>query len=270
MKFTTSFYSRKSHYWNEDRFITSSHFCMVIDGATPLIKKGDVNFARYLVDYIKKNINTIDGPISHRLEILVHQVAEKLNLNDDRAAYLPSASLSYVEFKDDYIHIGLLGDCEVTLKMKNGDIIRYYDDRLSKLDGGVIDTAIKLSHEQNISLSEIRPLIIDDLIANRNKANKDNGYFALVASKNYKFKELSFDVPLKDIDEIYLYSDGYSSIFSTFDVYSNHQEAFKDDIDVKEEINKIVIKAYKDRNIEKYPRFKVIDDISLLKIKLAN
>ena len=30
--------TRKSHFWNEDRFILGNNYYLVIDGATPLIK----------------------------------------------------------------------------------------------------------------------------------------------------------------------------------------------------------------------------------------
>ena len=43
MKITTR--TRKSHYWNEDRFVLGTNYFMVIDGATPLIKTNDFNEA---------------------------------------------------------------------------------------------------------------------------------------------------------------------------------------------------------------------------------
>ena len=87
---------------------------------------------------------------------------------------------------------------------------------------------------------------------------------------DYKYKEIGFDININDVEEIYLYSDGYSSIFTTFDIYKDYIDAFKNDIDVKTEIAKIVEVAYKDKHTDKYPRFKTIDDISLLKARFDN
>ena len=56
MKFKADYYTRKSHYWNEDRIIVSSSFAIVIDGATPLIKTSKINYANYLVKHIKNHI----------------------------------------------------------------------------------------------------------------------------------------------------------------------------------------------------------------------
>jgi hypothetical protein len=35
--------TRKSHFWNEDRFVIGDNFLMVIDGASPLIKNKKFN-----------------------------------------------------------------------------------------------------------------------------------------------------------------------------------------------------------------------------------
>ena len=56
-------FTRKSHRWNEDRFIYGDNYWIVIDGATPLIKTKEVNLARLMVAYIKKNINKYNGRI---------------------------------------------------------------------------------------------------------------------------------------------------------------------------------------------------------------
>ena len=49
--------TRKSHSWNEDRYIIGDSFYIVIDGATPLIKKEKMNLACWMVSYVKKYIN---------------------------------------------------------------------------------------------------------------------------------------------------------------------------------------------------------------------
>lgn len=270
MKFKADYYTRKSHYWNEDRIIVSSSFAIVIDGATPLIKTSKINYANYLVKHIKNNINKINGDVSTRLEFLARDVAYKLDLRSTEASKLPSASLSYFEIKDDIVHIGILGDCEAVVCFKDGSLKRYYDDRLSHFDSEVIKERKTMCLKHGCKMDNVRQYILPHLIENRNKANKDDGYYALVASKDYEYKEIGFDINIKDVEEIYLYSDGYSSIFATFDIYKDYTDAFKNDIDVKNEIAKIVDAAYKDKHTDKYPRLKTIDDISLLKARFDN
>ena len=270
MKFKADYYTRKSHYWNEDRIIVSSTFAIVIDGATPLIKTSKINYANYLVKHIKNNINRVNGDVSTRLEFLARDVADKLDLKSSEASKLPSASLSYFEIKDDIVHIGILGDCEAVVRFKDGSLKRYYDDRLSHFDSAVIKERKTMCLKHGCKMDNVRQYILPHLIENRNKANQDDGYYALVASKDYEYKEIGFDINIKDVEEIYLYSDGYSSIFTTFDIYKDYTDAFKNDIDVKNEIAKIVDVAYKDKHTEKYPRLKTIDDISLLKARFDN
>ena len=155
MKITTK--TRKSHYWNEDRFVIGKNFLMVIDGATPLIKENNFNEACWLVNYIKKNIKKYQGSIKERLYQISIDAYNQLPIKIKDEDYLPSASLSYIEFDDEYICAYTLGDCEVTIKTKEDKIIRCFNDELSKLDNIAINELIEHSKEKKIHLSKARP-----------------------------------------------------------------------------------------------------------------
>ena len=117
MKITAK--TRKSHYWNEDRFVIGKDFLMVIDGATPLIKKSIFNEACWLVNYIKKNIEKYQGSIKERLYQISIDAYNALPVKIKEEDYLPSASLSYIEWDDEYYYAYTLGDCEVTFITKD-------------------------------------------------------------------------------------------------------------------------------------------------------
>ena len=59
--------TRKSHFWNEDRFVIGDNFLMVIDGASPLIKNKKFNEARWLVSYLKVHLKNYKGNIKEKL-----------------------------------------------------------------------------------------------------------------------------------------------------------------------------------------------------------
>lgn len=259
--------TRKAHAWNEDRFIIGKNFYIVIDGATPLIKNESINLAKFLVSFVKKNINKYKLPIKERLINLSKDAYQYLNLDTDDSAYLPSASLSWVEELEDEYHIGILGDCEVTVITKSDEIIRYYSDNLHKFDSNAINKMIEIATEKRINIIDAKEYIKDILIENRKKINQPNGYSAYTISKNLVINEKSFYIKKDEVKEIYLYSDGFSQSFEHLKIYNSHKDMFKNSLDLDLEIAKIKETAFNDPYCNKYPRFKKIDDITVVKIK---
>ncbi|MBR2891402.1 MAG: hypothetical protein IKC22_03375 [Bacilli bacterium] len=258
--------TRKSHFWNEDRFIVGNNYWIVIDGATPLIKKNNENLARYMVDYIKKNIDKYKGRIKDRLIKLSSDLYDELKLVSNDAAYKPSASLAYVELIDEVFYVGVLGDCEVTIKTNNNEIIRCFKDDLSKLDAISLTRLQEEASKRNINVKDARKYIIDTLIKHRRLINQSGGYQAYTISDNLEFREYSFSIESKKVKEIYLYSDGFSASFQQLKIYDKHEDLFKHTLDIKLEVEKIVKTAFSDGNCNKYPRFKKIDDITIIQI----
>ena len=258
--------TRKSHFWNEDRFVIGKNYYMVIDGATPLIKENNFNEACWMVNFIKKNIDKYNGPIKNRLYELSIEGYNKLPVKTKDEDYLPSASLSYIEFDDEYIYAYTLGDCEVTIKTKDDKIIRCFNDELSKLDNIAINELIEHSKEKKIHLSKARPYITSTLIKHRKLINKENGYSAYTLSPNPIINMSEYKIKKDNVKEIYIYSDGFSQAFENLNIYSSHYEMFKNDLNIEDEINKIVYTSFNDKYCDQYPRFKKIDDITIIKI----
>ena len=258
--------TRKSHTWNEDRYIIGTNFWIVIDGATPLIKNGDMNLARYMVSYVKKNINRYGGRIRERLIKLSKDLFVELGIDSRDPAYLPTASISYVEEIDGKYYAGVLGDCEVTFITHDGEIIRCFAEDLSKLDHISKCELENEAKKHHISIREARKHITDILIKNRRLINQDGGYQGYTVSPNLTFREVSCSVDKERVKEIYLYSDGFSASFQCFDIYPNHQEMFKNTLDIELETKRIVEVAFRDKDCNKYHRFKKIDDITVVQI----
>ena len=154
--------TRKSHFWNEDRFVIGDNFLMVIDGASPLIKNKKFNEARWLVSYLKVHLKNYKGNIKEKLLELNKEAY--LNMPNKEEDYLPSASMSWIEWDNKNYYINVLGDCEVTCITNNNKVIRYYDDTLTKLDDIAIEKMIKISKEKQIDILSARPYVNDMLI----------------------------------------------------------------------------------------------------------
>lgn len=265
MKITAK--TRKSHYWNEDRFVIGKDFLMVIDGATPLIKKSIFNEACWLVNYIKKNIEKYQGSIKERLYQISIDAYNALPVKIKEEDYLPSASLSYIEWDDEYYYAYTLGDCEVTFITKDNQIIRCYSDDLCKLDNIALNELIKIAKEKNIDNAKARPFINDILIKHRKLINKENGYTAFALTDKPIISTKEYKILKENVKEIYIYSDGFSQSFESLDIYKSHEEMFKKSLDIENEISKIVDVSFNDPFANKYPRFKKIDDITVIKVE---
>lgn len=265
MKITSK--TRKSHYWNEDRYIISKDFLMVIDGATPLIKSNNFNEACWMVNYIKKNINKYNGKIKDRLYQISKDAYHDLPIAIKEENYLPSGSLSYLEWDDEYYYASTLGDCEITFITNNNQVIRCYKDELSILDNIVINEMIKHSKKKNIHLVKTRPYVSDILIKHRKLINKENGYSGFALMEEPIIKPNTLKIKKDCVKEIYIYSDGFSQAFEHLNIYNSHEEMFNKSLNLDEEIKKIVDAAFSDPYCDKYPRLKKIDDITVIKVE---
>ncbi|MDE7168150.1 MAG: hypothetical protein K2O28_04800 [Clostridia bacterium] len=258
--------TRKSHRWNEDRFINGRNYSIVLDGATPLKISGQFNEARWLVDYFKNNIKRHSGNIKSRLSKLCQDAYHNLPIEIKDEDYLPSASACWVEWNNDTIDIGILGDCEVTAVTYEDEYFRFYDDRLRVLDNIALNEMVAAAHKHGTTFLEARKYINDLLIKHRKLINKPNGYSAIALSPNAKICERAYSIKRDNIKTLYLYSDGFSQAFENLGIYKTHTEMFKQIESVDAEIAKIVAASFSDPNCNKHPRFKVIDDITVVKI----
>lgn len=258
--------TRKSHYWNEDRFIIGKNYAVVIDGATPLKKSRSFNEAHWMVNYIKKHFNRYQGNVKYKLERLSEDIYHELTLNIRNEDYLPSASACWIELTDSTLTISILGDCEVTTISKDGYICRFYDERLEILDNKALAEMINIAKEKNVHVNIARQYIDETLIKFRKLANKPEGYSALIPSPKAVINEKKFNIKSDNLKTVYLYSDGYSQAFNNLKIYSTHEEMFQKATDVDEVIKKIVEVSYRDAHYDLYPRFKKIDDITVVKI----
>lgn len=258
--------TRKSHYWNEDRFVLGQNYVMVIDGATPLLKSNNFNEACWMVNYLKKNLDKYRGSIKERLMILSKEAYEVLPVQIKEEDYLPSAGMSWIEWDDEYFYASILGDCEVTFVTVDNEVIRFCGEELGFLDNLAIAEMVKIAEEKKIHVSSARPYIADTLLKHRKMVNKPNGYSAFTLSDRPIINEEVFKFPKNIIKEIYLYSDGFAQSFEHLKIYDSHQEMFSKSLDLDVEISKIVETSFDDPYCDKYPRFKKIDDITIIKV----
>lgn len=262
--------TRKSHFWNEDRFVLGKNYVMVIDGATPLLKSNNFNEACWMVKYLKKNLNKTKENLCERLKKLSKEAYELMPVKIKEEDYLPSAGMSWVEWDENYFYASVLGDCEVTFVTTDNEVVRCYSNELTILDNKAINEMIKIASELGIHVKDAKKYISDILLAHRKLVNKPGGYSAFTLSDNPIINPKTFSIEKSRVKEIYLYSDGFASSFEFLEIYDKHESMFSYSLDLDIEINKIVNKSFSDPYCDKYPRFKKIDDITVIKVSNIN
>ncbi len=266
---------RKSHYYNEDRFIIGDNFCMVIDGATPLKKTNAFKpteaswFVSFIKSRLKQNTDNVYkklSEISKQAFLKFDNILSENKISLDNLTYYPSAGLSFVEINGDKVDIYTIGDCEALVKLKNGSLIRLIQPQLPELDKNALEKIIELKNEKRFKMKDAIKECSDILLENRKLMNAPNGYFVYTPSLTGEFNYLKETFNILDIEEIYLYTDGIAQAFDELKIYSNCEDMFSKSLDIKKEVDKIVERAFLDKECEKYPRFKIIDDITIIKI----
>ena len=242
-----------------------------MDGATPLIKNGiKPTEAVWFVSLIKKRLTKNCSNVIEKLNKISLEAIEKLKCWNFpvQDKYMPSAGLAWIELKENTIVAHTIGDCEVTFRLKNGEIKRVVQPELIALDEISVKEMVHQAKENNISVRESRKLIDDILIKHRMMMNKENGYNVFTPSEKPNFTFSSEEIKTQDIEEIYIYTDGLSQAFDELKIFQSHKEMFSQKLNLDDVVKQITQVSFYDKDFNLYPRFKKIDDIAAIKITL--
>ena len=258
--------TRKSHNYNEDRCVVTDRVFVAIDGATVLSghtepRKGTI--ASLLAASLKSEILRHKGRFDNEF---FRSISKKFYAEGRIGS--ASAGLAGAVIEGERLHIFSLGDCEVILLMRDGECFRFKRTDLDRLDAMAIAELVKRAKERKASVLSSRPLIMDILKSNRAKKNSPGGYDVFEPLEEPTFTLFERDLPLRDVAGFYVCSDGFAQCFTTLGIFSSYRELFDTDMSVKDIIDKIKQVSYSDPECDRYPRFKVIDDITVIKAVL--
>ena len=249
--------------YNEDAIVIKDDLFVVFDGATGLREKTtDKSQASEMVLVMKKALETskIDD-----FEAFLYQLAIDLqvtyNYTGDKSMR-PSASLAALHIKDNMAYLYQLGDCAISYE--TNQLHRFSDQRLVKLDH--IGKKLLVHYMKETDFNHAITLVKPTLIKHRNLLNEPNGYMAFQPNLVPEFIVKKQIIRLKHLTSFLIYSDGYYSARDTFNLFNNHQTFFCSNIE--QTISNIKLRAYEDNQLISYPRFKIIDDISVIKVVL--
>ena len=252
------------NYCEDLVFVIKDHLFAVIDGATgitePINKPSD---GVYLVKELKEEILSLyrSGKLTPKnFEKQMNAVSKRIyrkfvkgHKGLERHQFpFASIAIGYIDVCD--VHIFSIGDASSFVHYKNGKV-RYISDRS-------IPLMDKKAFEEFGSLEKAIP----QLNKNRELLNKGGkrSCYSLYEKPHLKFKHEVFDI--REIDELYLCSDGYYQAFDTFKLYKSRRELFSNQHDLQDVCKAIEKCVKEDPNRIKYPRLKVTDDISAIRV----
>lgn len=178
----------------------------------------------------------------------------------------PSAGIALFRQVGDEIEFFGLGDCTGVIEFTDGTVEVLKDTRLCALDGTVLAKMAELHQETGIPVLQAREACNDLLLINRNKRNKDGGYWILDLSGVGIDHGLTYRWPVNSVKRVFACSDGFAQLVETFGIYKNYA-ALLDAVrheDLQTLCGILFAAQDSDPNANTYPRFKLRDDTCCL------
>lgn len=262
---------------SEDEIYSDDQLIILLDGASGLgarntTKTGKIksdarlysyNLAKVLPKVYDKR-RDIYKSLDESFDLLKEKY-DKLAIEDNVPNYrLPSATGTILEITDNELIFYYLGDIKTLVLLKNGEVIKVQDNKLSTLDENVFIATRKVSKDKNIPFKKALQEVWNIVIQNREKMNTDSGYYIFSFDKSALDQLNQKRFIKKEVAEIIMMSDGFYTVYNdeTKDLFEIIKSSKKEDL-----IKHIEKELKVDKDYEKYNRFKDIDDISMIHIK---
>ena len=171
----------------------------------------------------------------------------------------PNASIALCMIDVCDVHIFTVGDSCAFIRKKDGWTRFISDKSIPLMDKKVVEQY----HQEGIyDFDDMYPL----LRHNRSLLNKNGkrSTFSLYQKPNIKFKHEVYDI--RDLEEIYLCSDGFYDAFEDLKLFKSRKQLFNRKVDLQEVYHLIVKESKKENTLVEHPRLKKIDDISAIRV----
>lgn len=267
--------------FSEDIYGNTDNCFWVLDGALSLSKAnytGAYSDIVWMVNwwntYLSKNIEQFNKTIATILEEGIDQFNSEFNRYTDfrKLSKLDrsTAAIVIVRINNDLIECYGLGDSEINIRNKKGNIEKLIDEKVEDLDNEVIDMIFNNKERiNNITFNGYTDKELVVLQNNRMKINEKDGYYILEHEKeaikygNYK------EYKLCEVQDLILMTDGYSAIYNKYNQLTIDQLMDKCNKDgVKPIINLIRTIEESDSSFEKYKRLRLHDDATAIYLNI--
>lgn len=263
----------------EDRIGWGKGYCFVMDGASGLGGKNimdEDSDAAWFVEQLKKELcYRLDREDPRPTEELLEEIIAGLEQQYQKTAETkgltippdsPSAGIAMFRERNGKLEFYGLGDCVGTVDFADGTGTVLTDTALPELDHGVIAEMIRIHQETGVTVLEARKQCNDLLLENRNKRNRQGGYWILDISGAGVRHGLQMSWKLTAPATVTAFSDGFAQLADLFKQYEDYRRLGW--AMTKTPLKKLYDMLYRmqedDPDANAYPRFKLRDDTCAL------
>lgn len=272
------FVSGKGEVCNEDSVFSSENVLVVIDGATGLngihLTDSDTDAAwlsQRLCSLLGEGLSDLSSAVPEILKRSAAQLKTELDeMGYDRYENsYPSAGVAVARLNNGMLECFSLGDVPVVVTKKDGSLLYICDGALSARDDKVIEKMKSIHEQTGCTVAQARQQVNDILLKNRLEMNQKGAYYCFEPTGAGIDFITHKDIPIEDISLIALMSDGFYAAVSCFKIISGNEELMRQLTDGKAEeiLHSIKSLAHEDTDLNRFPRFKIMDDSSVIAAK---
>lgn len=269
---------------NEDALTYGADFGIVIDGATGLngihLTSGESDAAwmsSRLAGLLSQELAESSAGTADVVRHCAARIRDELvgfGYDADDPDAFPSACVSIVRLLDDALECYVLGDSPLYVQMKDrdGGYVELYDRSVPNRDGAIVARMKELSRTENCSVREALAFVGDSLRKNRSERNTEGAYWVFDPTGTGADRALVERFKLDEVKSVTLMTDGYYDVFDTFGIVGSVDEllAAEEPKDVDALLARMVEAAGSDPDFSRYPRFKQMDDATVLRLRVGD
>lgn len=256
-----TYHSKPTNSKNIDMFNVKSTYAWILDGANGLFPAhiSDASsdtywFLEQISSFLKQHMND-DTDISIIMRQAMIYAHEKFKQFDDYDTLcdmnMPSAACAVLKAEHNQLSYFILGNCEIVLHYKDGNIITLSDLRLQQLDGKLLRISESARRKKRMPLYQVKDFMNQMLVENRLRRNVEDGFYILGEDEEAANHAITGVIPLNHIQQIYLICNGFAQ-------YYNHDRVLKNlDVYLEKTRNAKLVENY-NYLLEKQP-----DDITI-------
>jgi hypothetical protein len=267
---------------NEDIVGYTGSAAWVIDGASGvgenlLPAASDAQWFAHRVDADLRDVLTHEPtvPFENLFEIVVARAAaaySKLARRSPAGRHeLPSAAIAFVRALPDRVELATLGDCQILYGMQTGNIVAEHGNggQIGSFEARTKASAHAIvTQNPDISAAALFEALRPQLVENRAAMNVENGYWVLGLQQEAIPHADRLDLPLGDW-QIALASDGFLRLSDIFEqVERSALLSINSPTSFDDWYCKLRQLEQADRSLAHYPRVKVSDDATFLRVNI--
>jgi hypothetical protein len=258
---------------NEDVYEITSNYGFVLDGATGLLKTNITTenseaqwFVKEWKRYLNQHITSYDRDLKDILKQGVKEVSKKyMSFTNATQQNIPSCSAAIYRIFNNVFEYFVLGDSSLIITKNDNSLIQLQAKQITKFDEENINIMKNIAQEKGINIIDARQLMNNHLMKVRLTKNTEQGYWVLSDSVEAIDKGIHGTVNVNEIKKLVALSDGFSQIYDTLDIYTIEEFIEQVSTDnVQKFYNILRSTQEKDKYWNKYPRFKLSDDATII------